>query len=269
MTDRMEAAALALDAYEQHLFGDLANGHRHDRAEAEGLLHSLVIDLINYGEGHHLDVVDLLDALVQARIDRGGALINPRFGFRLNTEVQFRDAAADDHRGFITELKSSGPSQDAECVLRIPGIVDLQHTVTSALEPATRMVPLLTRTCGAVFSALEAEETLIDILGNLPDERARSDSDPHLVADLIELSTALATWSGTTFGRVLLHLRHQARKSRPMPDDRSTAARRAATAFPNDIAAGLAGEQRDVSPSGHSTSGRSDPSSPSPRPRRM
>lgn len=222
MTDRMQAPALALDAYQQHLFGDLANGHRHDRAEAEGLLHSLVADLIGYGEGNHLDVVDLIDALVQARLDRGGALISPRYSFRLNTEVQFRNRDADDHRGFITELRATGPGQDAECVLRVPGTIDPQHTVTSALEPATPMVPLLTHTCGTVFSALEAEEALIDILGDLPDERARSNSDPHLLADLIELSTALATWSGTTFGRVLRHLRNQAGEGHPMPADRST-----------------------------------------------
>ncbi|MEU5992824.1 hypothetical protein ABZ806_27975 [Spirillospora sp. NPDC047418] len=69
-------------------------------------------------------MVDLLDALVQARLDRGGALTNPRYSFRLNTEVQFRNHGAEPHRGFITELKSSGPGQDPECVLRIPGIID-------------------------------------------------------------------------------------------------------------------------------------------------
>ncbi|GAA0284480.1 hypothetical protein GCM10009527_095710 [Actinomadura nitritigenes] len=57
MPDRIEATALALDAYEQHLFGDQANGHRNNHAEAEGLLHSLGIDLIRYGEGNRLDVV--------------------------------------------------------------------------------------------------------------------------------------------------------------------------------------------------------------------
>lgn len=264
MTERMQAAALALDAYEQHLFGDLANGHRNDRAEAEGLLHALVTDLIRYGEGNHLDVVDLLDALVQARTDRGGALINPRYSFRLNTEVQFRDRDADDHRGFITELTSSGPGQDAECVLRIPGIIDPQHTSTSELEPATRMVPLPTRTCGTVLSSTEAEATIIEIITGLTEERDKSGADPQVLADLAELSTALATWSGTTPERVLRHLRHQAGETHHAPDDRSSAARRATTAFPNDIAAVLAREQPDAS-----SSSRPDPPGPSPRPRLM
>ncbi|MEU8124925.1 hypothetical protein AB0C21_39960 [Spirillospora sp. NPDC049024] len=261
MTGRLAAAALALDAYEQHLFGDLAHGHRNDRAEAEGLVHALVVDLITYGESNHLDVVDLLDALVQARIDRGGALSNPLYSFRLNTEVQFRDRDADDHCGFITELKSSGSGQDAECVLRVPGLIDPQHTITSQLEPATRLVPVPTRTRGIVFSALEAEDTIIEILGDLATKRDTAPA-PEVVADLKELSTALATWSGTTPQRVLHHLRHQARVSPPSPDDRSSAARRAASAFPNSIAASLAGEQPTPS-----TTSRPEPPGTKPRPR--
>ncbi|MEU8804879.1 hypothetical protein [Spirillospora sp. NPDC048819] len=214
MTERMQATALALDAYEKHLFGDLANGHRHDRVEAEGLLQSLVIDLINYGEGHHLDVVDLLDALVQARIDRGGALTNPRYSFRLDTEVQFRDRDAEEHRGFITELRSSGPGQDAECVLRIPGIVDPQHTVTSELEPATRMVPMTTQMSGTVFSARAAEDTIIDLITRLPTQHVDTTPDTQVLADLAELSTALALWSGTKPEQVLHHLRHRAGDTR-------------------------------------------------------
>ncbi|WP_021593511.1 hypothetical protein [Actinomadura welshii] len=242
MTERMDATALALDAYEQHLFGELAEGHRNDRAEAEGLLHSLVIDLINYGQGNHLDVVDLVDALVQARIDRGGALINPRYSFRLDTEVQFRDHNTEPYRGFITELKSPGPGQGAECVLRIPGIIDPQHTGTSELEPATRMIPLSTRTCGTVFSAAAAENTIIEIISALAEDRHVSSSSRPVLADLAELSTALATWSGTTPERVLHHLRHLA-------NGQSSAAQRAATAFPNDIAASLASEQPITPPS--------------------
>ncbi|MFA1546117.1 hypothetical protein [Actinomadura chokoriensis] len=260
MTERMEAVALALDAYEQHLLGDLAHGHRNDRAEAEGLMHALVVDLITYGESNHLDVVDLLDALVQARIDRGGALINPRYSFRLNTEVQFRDQDADDHRGFITELKSSGSGQDAECVLRVPGLIDPQHTTTSQLRPATRLAPVPTRTRGTVFSALEAEDTIIEILGKLTSKRDIPPA-PEVVADLEELSTALATWSGTTPQRVQHYLRYQAKVSLP-PDDRSPAARRAAAAFPNSIAASLAAEQPTAS-----TTRPPDPPGTNPHPR--
>ncbi|MEU8804042.1 hypothetical protein [Spirillospora sp. NPDC048819] len=257
MTERMNAAALALDAYQQHLFGDLANGHRTDRAEAEGLLHSLVVDLINYGEGNHLDVADLLDALVQARIDRGGALTNPRYSFRLNTEVQFRDHRAEPYRGFITELKSSGPGQDAECVLRIPGVIDPQHTTTSQLEPATQMVPLLTRTCGIAYSALEAEDTTTEIIKRLPQQQP--DTDPLVLADLAELSAALAAWAGTKPEWVLRHLRYRAGEIHPLPDGLSPA-RRAAASFPNDIAALLAGEQPAAAPPRH-------PEHPETRPR--
>ncbi|QKG20091.1 hypothetical protein [Actinomadura verrucosospora] len=156
MPDRMEATALALDAYEQHLLGDLANGHRNDHAEAEGLLHYLVIDLIHYGEGNRLDVVDLMDALIQGRIDRGGALTNPRYTFRIDAEVQFHDHATDHHRGFITELKSTGPGGDTDCTLRIPGILEPRHATSSELAPATRMIPISTRTAGTVFSAQAA-----------------------------------------------------------------------------------------------------------------
>ncbi|NKZ03321.1 hypothetical protein [Actinomadura latina] len=265
MIERMEAAALALDAYEQYLFGDLANGHRSDRAEAEGLLHSLVVDLINYGDGNHLDVVDLLDALVQARIDRGGAITNPRYSFRLDAEVQFRDHDAEPYRGFITELRSSGPGQDAEGVLRIPGIIDPQHTGTSALVPATRMVPLSTRTAGTVFSASAAEDTITDLLTRLPAGHREADADPRVLADLAELSTALATWSGTKPEHVLQHLRYRAGQIHRAPDDWSSTARRAAAGFPNDIAALLAGEQ----PAASSSSSRPDPPRANPHPRQM
>ncbi|MFA1551743.1 hypothetical protein [Actinomadura chokoriensis] len=260
MTERMDATALALDAYQQHLFGDLANGHRTDRAEAEGLLHSLVVDLINYGEGNRLDVVDLLDALVQARLDRGGALTNPRYSFRLNTEVQFRDHETEPRRGFITELRSSGTGQDAECVLRIPGFVDPQHATTSQLEPATRMVPVLTRICGTAYSALEAEDAITEIITHLPQQQA--DTDPQLLADLAELSATLAAWSGTKPEWVLRHLRHRAGETSPVQDGMSPAARRAAASFPNDIAALLAGEQPAAVPPRHPA-----PSENRPRPR--
>lgn len=264
MTERMEATALALDAYEQHLFGDLASGHRTDHAEAEGLLHSLVVDLINYGEGNHLDVVDLLDALVQARIDRGGAITNPRYSFRLNTEVQFRDRIAEPYRGFITELKSTSPGQAPECVLRIPGIIDPQHTSTAALQPATRMVPLSTRTAGTVFSASAAEDTITDLLTRLPVGHGETHADPQVQADLAELSTALATWSGTKPEHVLQHLRYRAGEPQRAPGDGSSTARRAAAGFPNDIAALLSGEQPTPSPSS-----RPDPPRANLHPRQM
>lgn len=261
MTERMDAVVLALDAYEHHLLGDLANGHRNDRAEAEGLLHSLVVDLINYGEGNRLDTVDLIDALVQARLDRGGALANPRYTFRLGTEVQFRHPDTNHQRGFITELRSSG--RDVECVLRIPGIIDPQHTIASQLEPATRMAPLSTRTAGTVFSAGAAEDTIIDLVAGLPANTDQPGADPQVLADLAELSTALATWSGTTSERVLRHLRHLADDIHE-PDGQSLAARRAAAAFPNDIAASLVDAMSDAS-----WSNRRDPPGPGPRRRRM
>jgi hypothetical protein len=260
----MEAAARALDAYERHLFGDLANGHRTDHAEAEGLLHALVVDLITYGEGNRLDVVDLLDALVQARIDRGGALTNPRYSFRLDAEVQFRNRDAEPHRGFITELQSSGPGQDAECVLRIPGIVDLQHTSTAALQPAPRMVPMSTRTAGTVFSASAAEDTITDLLTRLPAGHGEADADPRVLADVAELSTALGAWSGTKPEHVLQHLRYRTGQIHRASDDWASTARRAATGFPNDIAALLAGEQPAPSPSS-----RPDPPEPNKHPRLM
>lgn len=262
MPDRTEATMLALDAYEQHLFGDLANGHRTDRAEAQAFLHSLVTDLIRYGEGNHLNVTDILDATVQAHIDRGGALSNPRYSFRLNTEVQYRDHDTAHHRGFITKLTSDGPRQEAECVLRVPGVIDPQHTNTSQLEPATRMAPLLTHTCGIVSSALEAEDTVIEIIRGLP--RQDHDADPQVRADLAEISTALATWSGTKPQQVLRHLQHLADNIPHSPDDQSFAARRAAAAFPNNIAALLAGEQ--PKPAQRS---RPQPTAHNPHPRRM
>ncbi|GAA4238118.1 hypothetical protein GCM10022254_52740 [Actinomadura meridiana] len=259
MPDWVEATLLALDAYQQHLLGDLPNGHRTDRAEAQGVLHSLVVDLVRYGEGNRLDVSDLIHSLVQAQIDRGGALSNPRYSFRLNTEVQFHDREAEHHRGFITELGSRGRVEDAECVLRVPGIIDPQRTRTSQLEPASRMVPQWTRTCGIVFSALEAEDALIEIITRLPQGH---EADPQMRADAAELSTALALWSGIEPERVLHHVRHLAGDHPYPPDDRSFAARRAAIAFPNNIAALLAGEQDHPVPSS-----RPDPPHSSSRPR--
>ncbi|WP_067466163.1 hypothetical protein [Actinomadura macra] len=117
MTERMQAGALALDAYERHLFGNLANGHRNIHAEAEGLLHAPVADLIRYGEGNHLDVADLVDARVQARIDRGGVL-------------------------------AISPSGMAQYTVRVPGINDGLHTTAPELEPADSPLLLLTRTAG-------------------------------------------------------------------------------------------------------------------------
>ena len=245
MTEHKQATILALDAYQKHLLGDLANGHRNDRAEAEGLLHSLVIDLINYGEANHLNVGELMEALVQARIDRGGALINPRYSFRLDTEVQFRDREADDCRGFITELASSDPGQDAECVLRVPGITDPQYTLTSELEPATLMAPVSTRTSGTIFSASVAEDTIIRLIARLPAQSPEAAPDTQLLADLAELSTALAIWSGTRPEQVLHHLRQREREIHQASDDWSSAARRAGASFPDDIAASLAREQPD------------------------
>ncbi|QKG20092.1 hypothetical protein [Actinomadura verrucosospora] len=65
-------------------------------------------------------------------------------------------------------------------------------------------------------------------------------ADEPLLADLAELSTALALWSGTSADQVLHHLRHHA--DQRTPDDWPSAARCAAAAFPNDIAADLARE---------------------------
>ncbi|MVZ99068.1 hypothetical protein F8568_001425 [Actinomadura sp. LD22] len=240
MPDRMEAAALALDAYQRHLFGDLANGHRTDHAEAQGLLHSLVADLIRYGEGNRLNVAELLDALIQARIDRGGALTNPRYSFRIHTEVQFRDHDSDPQRGFITELKSTGPGSGTDCTLRIPGISEPRHTTAAELQPATRMTPIPTRTVGTVFSAQAAEQTLISMLIHQRTSHDTAGPDERLHADLAELSTALAAWSGTTSEQVLHHLR--AHGEQYAADDWPSAARCAAAAFPNDIAADLARE---------------------------
>ncbi|GAA2170168.1 hypothetical protein [Actinomadura napierensis] len=242
MPDRMEATVLALDAYEKHLFGGLANGHRNDHREAEGLLHSLVADLVRDGEGNHLDVVDLMDALIQARIDRGGAITNPRYSFRIDTEVQFRDRDTDHHRGFITELKSTGPDpgRDTECTLRIPGILEPRHVTTSELVPASRMAPISTRTAGTVFSAQAAEQTLISMLTHLRTDHQTAGRDPQLLTDLAELSTTLAAWSGTTSDQVLRHLRHHA--GQHTADECPSAARCAAASFPNDNAADLARE---------------------------
>lgn len=262
MPDRMEAAALALDAYEQHLLGDRANGHRNDHAEAQGLLYSLVADLVRYGEGNRLNVGELLDALIQARIDRGGAITDPRYSFRIDTEVQFRDHDSAPHRGFITELKSNGPGLGTDCTLRIPGIPEPRHTTTAELQPAARMTPISTRTAGTVFSAQAAEQTLISMLVHLRTDHDTSGPDERLLADLAELSTALAAWSGTTSEQVLRHLGDHA--GQHAADDCPSAVRCAAAAFPNDIAADLAREPLDPP-----AAARPSPRGPGPRPRLM
>ena len=94
-------------------------------------------------------------------------------------------------------------------------------------------------------------------------ERVDATPDTQVLADLAELSTALALWSGTKPEQVLHHLRRRADDTHQAQHDWSSTARRAEASFPNDIAASLAGEQPVTS------SSRPDPPRPSPGPRLM
>ncbi|QFG22851.1 hypothetical protein [Actinomadura sp. WMMB 499] len=245
MPDRIEAALLALDAYQQNLLPSLTTGHRESRAEAEGLIHGLVGDLLRYAEYNDLGTVDFLDQLVRTRLDHDSYPLALPDHFRLNTEVQFRQNGRTDdtpaHRGFIDRLKASPTGRDA-CTLRVPGLAEPLHARTSDLRVADpiRLVP--TRTTGIVFSALEAEAAIVALSTELLRTPSDGTADPKVLADLAELSGTLANWSGTTPGGVLRHFRETADNvlnGREEPVDAPTPAELAATAFPDGIAEAL------------------------------
>ncbi|MEV5831913.1 hypothetical protein AB0L25_40810 [Spirillospora sp. NPDC052242] len=249
MPNRIDAALLALDAYQQHLLPRLTTSHRESRAEAEGLIHGLVHDLLRYAEHNDLDTVDFIDQLVRARADRDSFAMALPDRFRLNAEVEYRSGRQPDgapaYRGFIDELKASPTGQDA-CAVRVPGLAEPLQARTSDLRPAVPIPLVPTRTTGIAHSATEVEATIIALSTEMLRDPTGSASDPQALADLAELSGTLANWSGTTPGTVVRHLRHIAWKTLHAADDdprASSPAELAATAFPDDLATTLQADE--------------------------
>ncbi|MWA02323.1 hypothetical protein F8568_022550 [Actinomadura sp. LD22] len=125
MPDRMEATALALDAYQQQLLPEEVFNHRTDTSLAELLVQSLLEHLARYAAQHGLDVHDTLEELHQRSVDRGGAEADPVHNFRLGAQVQIRQQETATGarpryprwRGFITSLTETSGS-DARCIVR-------------------------------------------------------------------------------------------------------------------------------------------------------
>lgn len=252
MPDRIDATLLTLDAYQQHLLPRLITGHRESRAEAEGLIHGLIGDLLRYAEHNDLDTVDFIDQLVRARDDHSRYFMAMPDRLRLNAEVEFRRGHQADgspnHRGFIDELKASPNGQDV-CAVRVPGLAEPLQARTSDLQPAVPIPLVPTRTTGIAHSATEVEATIIALSTELLRDPAGSAADPQALADLAELSGTLANWSGTTPGAVVRHLRHIAWKALHAADDdmlEPSSPQLAATGFPDDLATALQAD--DLSP---------------------
>ncbi|MEV5830455.1 hypothetical protein AB0L25_33305 [Spirillospora sp. NPDC052242] len=265
MPDRIDAALLALDAYQQRLLPGLTTGHRESRAEAEGLIHGLVHDLLRYAEHNDLDTVDFIDRLVRARTDPDTYAMALPDRFLLNAEVEFRPgrqpAGGPDYRGFIDELKASPTGQNT-CTVRVPGLAEPLQARTSDLRPAVPIPLVPTRTTGIVHSATEAEATIIALSIEMLRAPAGSTADPQALADLAELSGTLAYWSGTTHATVARHLRHIAWKALHAANDdlrAPSSAELAATAFPDDLADTLRADEehaRQVRPTRPTEPGR-------------
>ncbi|MFB4298456.1 hypothetical protein [Actinomadura sp. NTSP31] len=214
MPDRMEATALALDAYQQHLLPDALPSHRTDQALAERLVQSLLEQLARYADQNGLDVHDTLEELHQRSIDRGGPEPSPVHSFRLGAQVQFRqqdiatgaEPRSPHRRGFVTAL-TEAPGGEARCTVRIPAVAEAVHVTASELEPADPLLPVATRTAGVVHHACDAEATIIALTAWL--ER-NADTAPATFQerrdDLTRLSEALASWSGGRPEQIARHL---------------------------------------------------------------
>ncbi|MGI5325072.1 hypothetical protein [Actinomadura nitritigenes] len=244
MSDADDAVAAALDAFQRRVLPDDVLDHRTDPSLAESLLSALVEQLARYADRHGLDVHDTLEELQQLGIDRSGTETDLVHNFRLGAQVQFRrrEAAAGTEpqeppwRGFITALREA-PGGDARCTIRVPAIAGAVHAAASELEPADPLLPVATRTVGAVHHARDAEKTLRVLAAWL---KRNADTIPVTYAekldDLGRLAEALASWSGGTTEGIVRHLladvsgaSQQAAANGPQP---APVARLAATGFP-------------------------------------
>ncbi|MEU8804043.1 hypothetical protein [Spirillospora sp. NPDC048819] len=244
MADPDEAVAAALDAYQQQLLPDESDGHRTDPLLAEPLIESLIEQLARYASRRGLDVHDTFAELHQQHLDRGGHDHDPSHSFRLGAEVQFRQQRTATGakpryplwRGFITAL-ATAPNGEPQCTVRVPGINQGLHVAASELEPADSILPLPTRTAGAVSHARDAESLIIAIAVRL--KRAANNglvADEQALTDLAQLTMRLGRWSGGQPEAIMHHLydrvmnaAQRTARGRPGPD---AAARLAATEFP-------------------------------------
>lgn len=250
MPDRMEATALALEAYQQQLLPEEVFNHRTDTSLAELLVQSLLEHLARYAAQHGLDVHDTLEELHQRSVDRGGAEADPVHNFRLGAQVQIRQQETATGaksryprwRGFITSLTETSGS-DARCIVRVPAVAQAIHVTASELEPADPLLPIATRTAGVVHHARDAEETIIALTTWL--ER-NADHPPvtyqDKLDDLTRLSRTLANWSGGNPEQIAHHLpsrapatAQRANPATPTSVGPAPAARLAAMGFPQGL----------------------------------
>ncbi|WP_433234815.1 hypothetical protein [Actinomadura nitritigenes] len=214
MPDRMEATALALDAYQQQLLPDEVFSHRTDSSLAELLIQSLIEQLARYAAQQGLDIHATLEELHQRSIDRGGTRTDPVHNFRLGGQVQFRQEVTAPGakpqyprwRGFITSLTEASGG-DARCTVRVPAVAEAVHVTASELEPAEPLLPVPTRTVGVVHHARDAEQAIVALTAWL--ER-NADTVPvtyqEKLDDVARLSEALANWSGGRPEEIARHL---------------------------------------------------------------
>ncbi|HEU5023616.1 MAG TPA: hypothetical protein VFV01_01720 [Spirillospora sp.] len=247
MSDADDAVAAALDAFQRRVLPDDVLDYRTDPSLAESLVSSLIVQLARYADRHGLDVHDTLEELHQRSLDRSGTETDPAHNFRLGAQVQFRrqEAAAGAEpqeppwRGFITAFREA-PGGDARCTIRVPAIAESVHAAASELEPADPLLPVATRTVGAVHHARDAEETLRVLAAWL---KRNADTVPVTYAekldDLGRLAEALASWSGGTTEGIVRPLlagvsgtSQQADSAAAEGPEPAPVARLAATGFP-------------------------------------
>lgn len=214
MPDRLEAAALALDAYQQQLLPGEVFSHRTDSSLAESLVQSLIEHLARYADRQNLNVHDTLEELHQLSIDRGGTETDPVRNFRLDAQVQFRQevtaTGAEPRyprwRGFITSL-TEAPNGDARCTVRVPAVAEAVHVTASELEPADPLLPVATRTVGVVHHARDVEQTIVALTAWLERNAVTVPvTYEEKLDDVARLSEALAKWSGGQPKAIVRHL---------------------------------------------------------------
>ncbi|MFI0351009.1 hypothetical protein [Actinomadura sp. 9N407] len=252
----VENATAAVDAY---LLRVLPN--RPPEAQAEDhssveTLHCLFSDLLHFCDHHGLDFDA---ALGWARTSYADDLAMEQT-FTNGDEVQPRHSAT--WRGIVVDVHTTDQGQVLHTV-RIPGERDRRLIPVEALETEAPFGPIETRN-SPVLTAQEAEGHLeeLSLLIRRTEHEGRLPAQP-LYADQRKLVDALADWSRSSPASILQLLGSQIAAA--LDEERlqtPEATKLASTAFPNDIASGLADPRSTESESQGSGS-----SAPDGRPR--
>ncbi|RAY14985.1 hypothetical protein DPM19_09550 [Actinomadura craniellae] len=242
-----ENAAIALDAYEQHILGDTQTTHRRNPVVADALVRGLINDLADYADQRRIDLTAVLTGALEARADDLTERQDSELVRQVGAQVQIRPDAAGEplpvRRGIITGVEEYG-NGNAVCAVRFPGMDgDLQLAV-SDLQPAEPF-PHTTTRLGPVTTATDAEKTLITVAARIQccaRSGVRPDHDDLL--DRNSLAGNLGRWAGTTDERVLTTLTQQinqaaARMSTPGLQPGTDPVRLATTGFPHDLNDGV------------------------------